>query len=178
MKLAEVFSQLAYGELSQVVLGEHAEGEVNESHYPALVAHLNLGLTALYTRFNLKEGRVTVPLVPDTLSYPITAPDLLKIERVYTDAGCELGLNDLADSYALSTPSTTVLTVPAEIVAQGNDGHPGPRACGHDRFPSRTRIIGKLGMGDVHYVKWAHQFLCHESRCHKVIIRIARDRPK
>jgi len=41
-----------------------------------------------------------------------------KVERVLTDGGWELGLNDAGDPYAVSTPSAQVLRVPNAIVAQ------------------------------------------------------------
>lgn len=116
MKLQEVFSSLAYGELSQLVLGQHTEGEVNESQYPALVSHINLGLTALYTRFNLKEREMRFPLQADVTTYQLKLDDILKVESVHTESNEALALNDSTDQYSCFTPSLNVLVVPLDIV--------------------------------------------------------------
>ena len=53
MKLKEVFDQLTYGELSQLSIGGQAQGEITEENYARVVAHVNLGLSAIYKRFHL-----------------------------------------------------------------------------------------------------------------------------
>lgn len=116
MKLFEVFSQLAYGELSQTVLGENNEGELVENKYPMLLASVNLGLTALYKRFNLKEGRITFPLSTTGNVYKLSVTDLHKIERVLTDAGVDLPLNDGKEKYSCYTPRMDTLRVHTDIV--------------------------------------------------------------
>jgi hypothetical protein len=132
MKLSEVFSQLSYGELSQLSLGSSGAGVIDASNHAQMVAHVNLGLMALYKRFPLKESRLTFALQAGRTTYPMTTvedvvfmegdseftDDILKIERVYTSRGYELGLNDLEDVYSCHTPSATILRVPAEIAAQ------------------------------------------------------------
>lgn len=142
MKLRDIFDQLTAGELSQLHIGGSESGAIDEADWGKVVTHVNLGLTALYRRFRLKEGRLTLLLQPGLYSYALTssyavsnigsaAPvkylldddepfkdHLLKVERVYTQGGLELGLNNLADPYALATPSSTTLRVPAEIVDQ------------------------------------------------------------
>ena len=137
MKLSEVFSQLTYGELSQLNLGGAAAGSIDVGNYPQVVAHVNLGLLALYKRFHLKEGRLNFTLKSGVSYYPLDteedvrfvqnkgeeefADDILKVERVLTAAGYELGLNDLEDVYACTTPSDKMLRVPLAIAAQGMD---------------------------------------------------------
>ena len=116
MKLAEVFSQLAYGELAQTVFGENDEGELVEKQYPILLAHVNLGLTALYKRFNLKEVRLTFPLSTLGNVYRLGVTDLHKIEKVLTDAGVELPLNDGKEQYSCFTPRMDTIRVPLDIV--------------------------------------------------------------
>lgn len=116
MKLSEVFEQLAAGELSQIALGGGELGTIDPSNYTRVIAHINLGLTSLYTRFNLKEAEVIVPLVTGTLAYQIPADDLLKIERVYDAVGREWALNDEGNILACRTLSTQVLQVPAELL--------------------------------------------------------------
>lgn len=146
MKLSEIFNQLTYGELSQINLGGEALGQISPANYKKIVPHINLGLTALHKRFWLKEGRLTLALQTGQVTYPLkkiyalnnaastelvrtildTADskyqeDILKIERVYTDSSFELGLNNLADPYSLSTPSYNVLRVPVGMVTDGAD---------------------------------------------------------
>lgn len=123
MNLQEVFDQLTYGELSQLSMGGGEAGVISESNYPRVLAHINLGLTALYKRFPLKEGRVSVALVPGKLLYTtaIVAPELLKIERVLTDGGDELALNDESDIYSVFTPVASSLRVPAIVISQSAD---------------------------------------------------------
>jgi hypothetical protein len=120
MNLQEVFDQLVYGELSQLSIGGGEVGSISEANYPRVLAHINLGLTALYKRFPLKEGRVSVELVPGKLLYATAAvaPDLLKIEQVRTDGGFEFPLNDESDPYSVFTPTASSLRVPADVVAQ------------------------------------------------------------
>lgn len=140
MKLKEIFDQLTYGELSQLAIGGNVQGEINEANYPSVVAHIRLALTALYKRFPLKENRLVLQLLPGVLQYEINSKyavgnpkslipvkyildsvlpfkdDILKIERVYTDKGHELSLNDGADPFSLTTPSAFALRVPTTIV--------------------------------------------------------------
>jgi hypothetical protein len=118
MKLSEVFEQLSVGELSQLSLGGGEVGRIDPSNYGKVIAHLNLGLTSLYTRFCLKEGELIVPLVPDQLSYSLSAPDLLKVERVFDATGKEWALNDEANLLACRSISPSVLKIPAEFLAQ------------------------------------------------------------
>lgn len=146
MKLMEVFSQLTYGELSQLNIGGAEQGEINESNYDAVLAHINLGLTALYKRFPLKEERLNLSLVQGRLVYPLTPAfavnnsrskeatrfildlptkkfigDILKVEQVLTSSGVELPLNDGSDIYSVFTPSATTLRIPNAIVHQTPD---------------------------------------------------------
>ena len=142
MKLSEIFTQLTVGELSQLSIGSSVDGKIPETSYPKLIPHVNLALTALYKRFPLKEGVVMVNLQSNMTNYPLNVnyavsnrrsrettrfimdstaepfiEDVLKIERVYTDSGKELGLNDESNPYSLFTPTATTLRVPASIVA-------------------------------------------------------------
>lgn len=69
MKLQEIFDQLEYGELSQLSIGGLPAGVIDESNWPRLVAHINLGMIALYKRFTLKQGRITLALVSGQTRY-------------------------------------------------------------------------------------------------------------
>lgn len=140
MKLSEIFTLLTYGELSQLSIGGLEQGEINPSNYTAIVGSVNLGLTDLYKRFRLKEGRVLLQILPDRLTYPLNSRFALsntlspetkflldtqedpftdnvhKIERVYAGQGLELSLNDENDPLSSYTPSPLVLRLPSALV--------------------------------------------------------------
>ena len=145
MKLQEIFDQLSYGELSQVSIGGAPMGEITEDNYKRVLGHINLGLLALYRRFNLKEGQLLLRLIPGQLEYQIHSSfvegnrksrelvryltedasdpfkdELLKIERVFTELDVELPLNLNGDVYSVKTPSSARLWVPLSIVNRDN----------------------------------------------------------
>jgi hypothetical protein len=144
MKLQEIFDQLTYGELSNLAIGGSAEGEISEANYPRILAHINLGLTALYRRFPLKEGSVRIQLQPNQIAYhvhsdyavgnrrarasvkyvqdSITSPfsdDILKIEKAFTDTDIELELNNSLNTYSVMTPTSNTIRVP-EVLVDGS----------------------------------------------------------
>lgn len=147
MNLKEVFDQLTYGELSQVAIGGGEAGAIVPAQYDRIVSHVNLGLAALYKRFNLKENELKIELIPGQTEYVLksrfavngkgqepvryikdtaTMPfkdDLLKVERVYADSGYEFGINDLEDPYSLGTPTSIKIRVPQVIIDKGPDLH-------------------------------------------------------
>lgn len=146
MKLQEVFDQLTYGELSQLSIGGNEMGVISPANYNRLVPHVNLGLTQLYKRFPLKEGRFKLELQSNRTVYPLTskyavssrssqelvryikdslsAPfkeDIHKIEKVVASTGYEYSLNDESDEYGMFTPSATVLRVSLDVADQVMD---------------------------------------------------------
>lgn len=141
MKLAEIFSQLASAEFSQLGFLDQETRSIPEDYWNTMIDHTNLGLVALYKRFLVKESRFTIRLVEDRTDYylksrfavsnesstePIKfieddpmAPfkdDIGKVERVYTDSGTEMLLNDLNNVMSLHTPTLHTLRVPIDIV--------------------------------------------------------------
>lgn len=137
MMLQDIFDQLAYGELSQLyVAGDGTTEGMREADKPRMIAHIQLGLTALHKRFRLKEGHFTLELVPGRSSYVLKSAfaqsnlesaepvkfindverpfkdDLLRVERVVDDKGNEWTLNKAGDPLALRTPSFNTLIVP------------------------------------------------------------------
>lgn len=146
MKLHDIFEQLSVGEFSQLSFGGQDAGVINSSNWEKLLPHIALGLTTLYTRFHLRENRVTLALIPGKESYKldsnysihsnvVAAParyiqdtvdarfldDVLKVQQVLTDDGTELGLNDPANAYSVRTPSALELRVPKIMVTSGAD---------------------------------------------------------
>ena len=145
MNLQDIFNALSSGELSQLSIGGKAAGVIDSQNRGKLLPHINLGLTALFKRFRLKEGEFLIQLKPDKLRYVLTSDyafsqagpgsndayiedmgnpfndDLLKIEEVATDLGYVLPLNDAMQAYSVSTPQLNTLLVPKPIVNMGND---------------------------------------------------------
>lgn len=141
MKLAEIFSQLTYGELSNLNLGGNKVGEIPEESYKAIANHVNMGLTALFTRFNLKEGRFKLALIDDQVTYPLLSQyavsnvkskelvkyiidtvqepfkdDIIKIEHVLTPHNIAISLNTGYHPYVCATPTSTTLRVPPVLI--------------------------------------------------------------
>jgi len=145
MKLSEVFEQLSAGELSQLSIGGAETGAIDPSNYNKVLLHINLALSALYTRFLLKEGTLVLALQPGQYSYSLsskyaesnlesfvpvkyikdsTTPfkdDLLKVHRVIDATGQDWALNDEGNLLACRTPSTHTLVVPEDLLALGGD---------------------------------------------------------
>jgi hypothetical protein len=142
MNLHEVFDQLSYGELSQLYIGglEGSTGIRNVDRVQ-VTNHIQLGLTAIYKRFRLLEGILTLNLQTDVTDYVITKDfiasntysieavkyltddpvfpyenNLLKIEEVKDDLGTHQDINNKDNIYSLMTRSPTHLHVPSGIV--------------------------------------------------------------
>ena len=136
MLLSEVFDQLTYGELAQVNIGGAESMGITKESYPAMIAHVNLGLTSLYKRFLLKEGVMYITRMPHLKTYvlnsryqegnrtvrepnqyiqasnPAFMDDILKVERVYDELGVEHGLNDNGDERSITTPTYNSIVIP------------------------------------------------------------------
>jgi hypothetical protein len=145
MKLQEIFDQLSTGEFSQLRVGGQDMGVINETNYPTVLPHINLALIDIFKRFHLKEGQIKLEVQPNLVSYTLNSiygessrrskepiryikdigtpfmDDIIKIERVFTDAGVVVPLNDWADNYSCHTPSVRTLTIPREIAVPAAD---------------------------------------------------------
>lgn len=138
MRLIEIFKQLSYGELSQLAIGGHdASGIIQESDYPKIIAHLNLGLLELYKRFDLRreeviiqqhdhigryyldskfaesneESNEPVKYIKDSAHMPFT-DNVLRIERVVSECGADLFINDHSKYWTVLTPTYNSVQVP------------------------------------------------------------------
>tara|TARA_R110000823_G_scaffold311393_1_gene436860 strand:+ start:1781 stop:2521 length:741 start_codon:yes stop_codon:yes gene_type:complete len=146
MTLQEVFDQLTYGELAQLNIGGAGTGVINGTNYTRVLSHVSLGLTSLYKRFALKEGRLIVQLDPSISTYSLSGKfaatntrsrepikylldsamqpfqdDLLKVEQVLTDLGFEMAVNDRSNPLSVMTPAATTLRVPLPVVLRSKD---------------------------------------------------------
>ena len=119
MKLQEIFDALWYGELSQVFQGgtDATEG-IREEDRKKVISHIQLGLTSLHRRFNIRVGEFVLELQPGQTVYVLSKEfaqsntksaepvkyirdnqlpfedDLFKIERIYDKNECELPFNE------------------------------------------------------------------------------------
>lgn len=140
MQLQEVLDHLSNGELSQISIGKQDAGVINDLNREKIVSTINLALTAIHKRFNLREDRLTIHLNPGTAIYKLDKTKvgkveavrdlkyleqeklfalkgtLLKVLRVTNSQGRELNLNDLSDPFTLRTPRFDMLEVPEAMV--------------------------------------------------------------
>lgn len=120
MKLSEVLDQLSFGELSSLAAsgiglddaetGDAFEG-IPETDQPKVIKAVKMGLTALYSRFRLKENYYLLSVVDGKSIYEIDASDLLKIESIY-QGGIEHLLNLKHDPESFRTLTYNKLAVP------------------------------------------------------------------
>lgn len=73
MKLQAIFDHLTAGEFSQLNIGGSGQGIIDDANMDKVVSHINLGLTDLFTRFELKLGRLVLKLQPGQTSYLLTS---------------------------------------------------------------------------------------------------------
>lgn len=136
MKLSDIFDQLAYGELSQLALGNAEGAGILEKDYPMLISHINMGLLELHKRFDLRREEVVIQqyehiqtylidkkyavtsnstepykYIEDSVHMPYTG-NALKIERVFSEDGREFILNDDSNWDSLHTPTYLSLQIP------------------------------------------------------------------
>jgi hypothetical protein len=137
MKLNEVFNYLVSGELSQVFMAESDGRETVAGDFQRpLTQSIQLGLTALYKRFNLKNKEITLQLLPGRTTFPLRSQhlvsstvldvpkfiedtpespfrdDVLQITKIYTLDGVEFPLNDRTNQYTSTTPVPDTLMIP------------------------------------------------------------------
>lgn len=120
MKLNYIFSQLETSELKQLSCIDPATGKIKQDQYQGIVDVMNQGLVDLHTRFDLKIGRVEVPIDPLVSTYDLTKFDpqvrgrFLQLHKVTDEVGRDLRVNDFTDT-ALSFRSQLVFEVPETL---------------------------------------------------------------
>jgi hypothetical protein len=131
--LQDLFDTLAYGELSNLALGNSSTGSIVESEYPKIVSHINLGLMELYKRFPLKKGELKVIQQTNVDTYYLRSEfvgeyiedndnnpfedDIIKVDAVFNEIGDELPLNNSHNINSVFTPAFDILKmVPSDPV--------------------------------------------------------------
>jgi hypothetical protein len=147
MLLKEVFDQLACAELNNISVVDQTTKEIDPGQYRQVVTAINAGLTEIHSRVLLRQGMLTVKLIPGQELYtldkaynvsaskpdpkqfitavPPFANDLLAVHEVKAkvyEPGFEkevvLGLNNGSDYYNVEMPSYNQLFVPAKLQSE------------------------------------------------------------
>lgn len=137
MKLIDIFDVLAYGELSQLAIGNADGVGIQVEDQPKVITHINMGLTELHKRFDLRRESVIVQQYDHITDYHLKddfavsnmeslepykyiqdSPgepflnNVLKIERVFAENGAEYVLNNDSEWNSLHTPNPLTIQVP------------------------------------------------------------------
>ena len=141
MNIEDLFTNLSYGELSNLSLSGEGSGTILEDSQPKIIRYANEGLLRLFSRFVLKQSDVLIEMVahitnyhlikkyaesvynPDEVHFPyikdlINEPfkeDVIKVLEVYTSEGNLVPLNDSERKDSVFTPVGNVLQVPRPL---------------------------------------------------------------
>lgn len=132
MVVDDVINDLKCGELS--AHGMFANDKLSPANKNKLVLAINLGLLDLYTKFPLLTKEITIKQLPTVTTYKleifhaksqggndyyimdtlqdIFVGDVIRIEAVYDEAGCELKLNNTSECNVILTPTMDSLEIP------------------------------------------------------------------
>ena len=141
LTIKDLFDDLAYGELSNLKLGNSTLGSIASEDYPKMVSHINLGLIDLFQKFLLKKKEVRIHQIAGISTYYIRtnymdevdycgkngiyvektdmdpfSDDIVKVIEVYDADSDVIPLNDkrAADLRILEDPLlTSGVTTPA-----------------------------------------------------------------
>lgn len=137
MNLEDIFDALRYGELSQLSIGGEDQGVINEKNWKPVVSSVQLGLTALYRRFNLLrniaylypvEGKYTYQMRRDNFRNapnfdPVRNPfahgpgdkfqdNLIDIEAIYAANGDMFTLNQNGNDTSIICENNRTIILP------------------------------------------------------------------
>jgi hypothetical protein len=103
MLASTILNSVAYGDIYNLSLGESFRSNPysvdNADVVDTLLGYLNLALTELSTRFNLKTTVVTLPTYEGIKVYTIRDPNLIKVLEVYDDYGVPLAFPNTIDDF-------------------------------------------------------------------------------
>ena len=137
MKLTEIFHILEQGELQgQTSLIDTVTG-VRPENYEKVISYVNLALTNLYERFNIKLGDSYILMLPGVSEYHLDSKyavanpnghpsvryildstenpykdNALKIIEAFTEIGEPLPINDRTEEKSIFTPSQLSVQIP------------------------------------------------------------------
>lgn len=138
MLLSTIFEQLTHGEFSQLPMGGNIDNEgITDANYPAVLAHVNLGLIDLFTKFPLNIKSITVQqfeevsiyyldreyavsntdstkpykYIQDSVAFPFE-DTVLKIESIQDEAGVRLPFNQSNVDNNIGNPSYNSIQIP------------------------------------------------------------------
>jgi hypothetical protein len=141
MLLSDIFLQLTHGELAGLAIGGAEGNGVLPHDRPAIISHINLGLTELHKRFDLRREEVIVqqydhiqkyylekkyavhgsgdivsinpPIfyIKDSVEHPFEE-NVLRIEQVINEKGEELYKNDENSYWSVWCPQFNCVQVP------------------------------------------------------------------
>jgi hypothetical protein len=137
--LYDALQALTYGEFQHLKVGnffpDQHDSEPDPRAYAQLCSHVNMGLTAMFSRFPLRFEEIDVQLheeitdyflsteyssavgtapvkyIMDTVSEPFTG-NVLKIEEVYEEDGDRVPMNDVDEDLSVFTPRGNLVQVP------------------------------------------------------------------
>lgn len=137
MKLTEIFHALEYGELStQTSLVETVTGVLPE-HYNRVISYINLALTNMHERANIKLGDAYILMLDGVAEYHLDSKyafsnpngdpnvryildsaaspykdNALRIMEAFTEIGEPLPINDRTEEKSIFTPSQLSVQIP------------------------------------------------------------------
>ena len=122
MKLSEIYDQLAWGELRQIVLGTGdiavTSLGVPQAKQKELLPFVVLGLTEIHKRFKLREGKAILPLVAGQSDYSLaSATDFMQTEAItgiWNQKEIDIPIN-VGYKHGITTPTYNTLVVPTDV---------------------------------------------------------------
>lgn len=145
MKLSEIFTYLTYGELANLKVGGKEDGGIYPRYSDEVVSFIAQGLSALHSRFDLKQSEVVIQQFEEITQYilrpeyseqnetstqpkrwimdaagsPFTG-DIIRITDVFDEVGKPIPLNDSNRLDSAFTPSHDVLCIPMPQAENAN----------------------------------------------------------
>lgn len=114
MNLQNLYDQLTTGELAQVSMSNNSKGFTVENQ-KRILPQINLGLTALHTRFLLRERRVTFNKREGVHIHHINDASFLRLEKVTSPSGATISIDREDRKESVFMDSWNEVRFPAEL---------------------------------------------------------------
>lgn len=145
MNVTDLFTQLSYGELSNLSIGSEGSGEIEETKQPRILSYTNEGLLRLYSKFILRENDLVLQqhmhiteyflqkqfaLLSPPTSDPLDVKyildyeanpfedDLIRVLKLTNTENRKIPLNDSEHRDSFFTPQPNVLQIPYPVQDQ------------------------------------------------------------